>query len=105
MFAKISELEEIVGKLETLVKSLAKERDQATEEASRMKKALDEREFELLQLDEELQRETKRFQEERASMELEQEETGRKLDDLASRIRALLPLLPESNSEETGERY
>ncbi|MDR1885607.1 MAG: hypothetical protein LBQ56_04975 [Synergistaceae bacterium] len=103
MIAKITELDGIVERLETLVRTIARERDSALEEVERLRKNLDDRELELLQLDEELQRATQRFDDERAATAQEREETERRLDDLASRIKSMLPPPSENSSEVAGE--
>jgi predicted nucleic acid-binding Zn-ribbon protein len=95
MFGKIAEIDGIVDRLESLIKTLSEERDNAVDELARVKKTLDDRETELLQMDDEIQRETKRFEEERRTMMQEQADAEQRLEKLAYRIRELLPLLPE----------
>lgn len=92
MIARIAEIEASVSKLESIIKSLAKDREEAWAEIERLKRQLDEQELELLQTDEELQKVTK----ERDSVILDKEETQRRLEDVAARIMELMPLLPDS---------
>jgi predicted nucleic acid-binding Zn-ribbon protein len=91
MIEKIAEIDGIVDKLELLIKTLREERDSAVNEFSRLKKDLDDREMELLQMDEEMQKQAKRFEEEKEIMAREQTEAQKKLDSMADRIRQLLP--------------
>lgn len=95
MLGRIAEIEAAADRLESTIRLLVEDRANARAEVERLRKALDERETEFLQLDEEFQRETKRFEEERAMMRDERAEAERRLDEVSSRIRALLPLLPE----------
>lgn len=97
MIEKLTEIENVVDKLETLVRTLREDRDRAWEEVGRLKKALDERETELLQLDEEIRQEAKRFDEQMQSMHQEREDVSNRLDEVAGRIRDLLPLLPKTD--------
>ena len=95
MITRIAEIEQIAEKLETMIKSLIKERDDALAEVDRLKRTLDDRELELLQTDEELQKVTN----ERDSVMRDKEDTERRLDDVAFRIKELLPLLDEEGEE------
>jgi predicted nucleic acid-binding Zn-ribbon protein len=95
MIGKIAEIDAAAGKLELMVKSLVEDRERAWAEVARLKKALDEREMEFLQMDEEFQNAVKGFDEERAAMREERAEAERRLDEVSSRVRTLLPLLPE----------
>ncbi len=95
MMGRLAEIETAADRLESLVKSLVEDRARAWAEAERLKKALDEREMEFLQMDEEFQRAAKRFEEECATMRDERADAERRLDEVSSRIRTLLPLLPE----------
>jgi chromosome segregation ATPase len=96
MIAKITEIDGIIDKLESLIKTLREERDEAVQELAAVKKNLDDRELELLQLDEEMQRDKKRFDEERQVVLQERAEAAQKLDKIALRIRELVPLLPQN---------
>jgi chromosome segregation ATPase len=99
MIEKIAEVNGIVGKLEELVRELVSERNAAANEVARLRKNLDDREMDLLQLDEQLRSETMKFEEELAKLKQEREDIERKFDELAERIRSILPLLPESKHE------
>ena len=103
MIEKIAEVNGIIEKLEERVRALADERNAALSEVAGLKKSLDDREMELLQLDEELRSETKRFEAELARLNQEREETEKHFDELALRVRALLPLLPEYRCEARDE--
>ncbi len=95
MMGKIAEIEAAANKLESMVRSLVEDRTRAWAEVDRLRKALDEREMEFLQMDEEFQRAAHRFEEECATMRDERADVERRLDEVSSRIRTLLPLLPE----------
>ncbi|MDR3254230.1 MAG: hypothetical protein LBT31_01510 [Synergistaceae bacterium] len=106
MIAKITEIDGIVDKLESLIKTLREERDSAVSEAARLKKVMDDREMEILQVDDQLQKESKRIEEERKAMVQEHADYEQRLGELATRIRELLPLLTEADafaSEPCGE--
>lgn len=103
MIAKLTEFENIIEKLEALIKNLKDDRDRAWDEVERVKKIVDQRELELLQLDEEIQREAKRFEERMQALVDEREDAEKKLDELGARIRDLLPLLPENGHEEISD--
>lgn len=96
MMNKLTELEKVVERLETFVDALCEERDEAVCEAKNLRKALDERELELLQIDEESRKEKERLREELETAKAELEESDRRMERLAERIRNLLPLLPDS---------
>jgi polyphosphate kinase 2 (PPK2 family) len=95
MIEKIAEFDGIVDKLELLIKTLREERDSAVSESVRLKKDLDDREMELLQMDEEMQKQARRFEEEKEIIVREQAEAQQKLDSMVVRIRQLLP--PQSD--------
>ena len=99
MITRIAEIEKITEKLESMIKSLTKDRDEARGEVGRLKQMLDDRELELLQIDEELQKVTG----ERDSVIQDKQETERRLDDVAFRIKELLPLLTEPGETETPD--
>ena len=103
MIAKLTDFENIIEKLESLIKNLKDDRDRAWDEVERIKKIVDQRELELLQLDEEIQRETKNFEERIKAFVDERADAEKKLDELGIRIRDLLPLLPESRDEEAAD--
>lgn len=95
MIGRINEIESSAERLESLVRSLVDDRARAWAEVDRLKKSLDDRELELLQLDEHLQNETKRFEEERDSLTTSLAEAETCLEQVALRMRTILPLLPE----------
>jgi predicted nucleic acid-binding Zn-ribbon protein len=95
MIEKITEIDGIVDKLELLIKTLREEKSKAADESERLKKDLDDREMELLQMDEEMQKQAKRFEEEREIMAREQAELRQRLDSMVVRIRQLLPPQPD----------
>jgi uncharacterized FlgJ-related protein len=100
MISKITEIDGIIDRLETLIKTLREERDSALNELVRVKKDLESRELEIMQMDEEIQKEAKRFEEERQFIMQERIEAGQRLDKMALRIKELAPPLSESiNSE------
>lgn len=101
MIKKIEEIESALAKLEEMAKSLRVERDSAREAGKALKKQLDEREFELLQLDEEIQNMTKRHEEEIKALQDEQRKLEEKLGSFANRIREMIPMLSEP--EEAGK--
>lgn len=98
MITRMAEIEQVAEKLEAMIKSLIKDRDDAWAEVARLKQMLDDRELELLQTDEELQK----VQGERDSVMRDKEDTERRLDDVAFRIKELLPLLTEDEEMEAA---
>ena len=92
---KMAEIEGYADKIEDLIKTLLQERDEARTEVIRLKKLLDDRELELLQLDEEFSREKARYDQENTSMRERLEEAGGRLNNLATRLREIMPLLPD----------
>jgi uncharacterized coiled-coil DUF342 family protein len=94
MIAKITEIEGIIDKLENVIIKLRDERDRAMDELAAAKRALDERELELLQMDEETRQETARLEDERNAIKGECDDANQRLDKLASRIRELVSFLP-----------
>lgn len=97
MIAKITEIESAIDKMESMIKKLVEERDNARSEAERLKKQLDGKELEMLQLDEEIQKEAKRFEEEKETIKQTHADSEKKLDEIAARIRQILPLLPSQD--------
>ncbi|MDR1943389.1 MAG: hypothetical protein LBQ19_01055 [Synergistaceae bacterium] len=91
MIGKITEIDGIIDKLESLITTLREERDNALKELALAKKTIDERELDLLQMDEEAQRDKRRFEEERQSIMNEQVEAVQMLENVAARIRRLVP--------------
>lgn len=102
MIKKIEEIESSLAKLEDIIKTLRSERDSAKKSAENLKKQLDERELELLQLDEEIQNTTKRYEEELKTLREDRQTLEKKLDSFAARVRELIPLLPEAEEKKNG---
>ena len=94
----IMDIEGSIDRIEALIKDLRGERDGARQEAAALKLALDERELELLQSDDELQQ-TKRLCQEQIELLAEErrvkEETESRLSEIASRVKSLLPLVTD----------
>jgi chromosome segregation ATPase len=88
MADSIIDIESGLERIETLVKALREDRDKARAETEVLKKNLDDRELELLQLDEELQNTVK------SKAELEN-----RLTEVASRVKNLLPLISDYPGE------
>ena len=87
------------------IEALREERDLAVRELASVKTALDEREIELLQMDEEMQREIARFEDERKMLQQERGEAEERLEKLASRVRELVSFLPESGAAPVAASY
>lgn len=102
MTGRVAEIEESAARLERSISALVADRERAWAEVARLKKALDERELEFLQMDEEYQRAVKKFDDERAAMDAEKADVERRLDEVASKVKALLPLLPDISAASTA---
>lgn len=102
MIKKIEEIENTLAKLEGLIKNLRTERDSAKSAGESLKAQLDERELELLQLDEEIQNMTKRHEEETLALKEERKKLEEKLDSLTNRLREMIPMLSESEEKQKG---
>ena len=99
MSDSILDIENGLDKIEALVKTLREERDTAKSEAESMKRALDDREMELLQIDEEL-REVKRKSEEQLDSERkEREDLENRLKEVALKLKNLMPLVMQYSDE------
>ena len=99
MSDSILDIENGLDKIEALVKTLREERDTAKAEAESARRALDEREMELLQTDEELQ-ETKRKSEEQLTAERrEREDLENRLAEVALKLKNLMPLVMKYSDE------
>lgn len=101
MIGSVAEIKEASDRLESMIRALVDDRERAWAEVARLKKALDDREMEFLQMDEEYRNAVKKFEEERVAMAADREDMERTIDEVASRIRGLLPILPEVRSEQT----
>ncbi|MDR1650933.1 MAG: hypothetical protein LBR87_04035 [Synergistaceae bacterium] len=95
MIDSIVDIESGIDRIEAIVKSLREERDRARSEAEALRKSLDERELELLQIDEELQQTKRGFDEKIAEEGRARGELESRLTELAARIKNLLPLVDE----------
>ena len=99
MSDSILDIESAMDKIEALVKTLREERDTAKAEAESARRALDEREIELLQIDEELQ-ELKRKSEEQLSAERrERESLEDRLAEVALKFKNIMPLVMKYSDE------
>lgn len=102
MIKKIEEIEHSLAKLEEIIKTLRSERDDAKKTAESLKKQLDDRELELLQLDEEMQNLTKRYEDELTTLRQDRQTLEKKLDSFSERVRELIPLLPRDGGKRTA---
>lgn len=100
MNGRVEEIQEAAGRLERMLRALVEDRDRAWAEVARLKKSLDDREMEFLQMDEEYRNAVKKFDEEKSAMASDRQETERQLEEISTRIKALLPLLPDSLSDD-----
>jgi predicted nucleic acid-binding Zn-ribbon protein len=91
----IIDIESGIDRLESLVRTLREDRDKARAEAMTLRRALDEREMELLQTDEELQLQKKRCADDIAEERKLREDLELRLAEVADRIRRIFPLLDE----------
>ena len=95
MSSSIIDIESGITKLEALIKSLREDRDKARAEAAEAKRLLDERELELLQVDEERQEERRGFDDMLSEARQASENLEARLAELAARIKNLVPLVAE----------
>jgi len=103
MSDSILDIESGIDKIEALIKTLREERDKAKAEVESIKRALDDREMEFLQIDEELQ-ELKRNGDERFAEERRiREDLENRLTEVASKVKNLLPIVMEYSGEAQGE--
>jgi len=103
MSDSILDIESGMDKIEALVKTLREERDTARAEAQSMKRSLDDREMEYLQIDEEL-REFKRASEEQLAAERkEREDLENRLAEVALKFKNIMPLVMKYSDEEQDE--
>ena len=99
MSDSILDIESGIDKIEALVKTLREERDTAKAELEPIKRALDDREMEFLQIDEELQ-ELKRNGDERLAEERKaREDLENRLAEVAVKVKNLLPIVMEYSGE------
>jgi predicted nucleic acid-binding Zn-ribbon protein len=95
MSSSIADIESGITKIEALIKSLREDRDRARAEAAETKRQLEERELELLQMDEDRREERLAFDDTLAEARKESENLEVKLTELAARIKNLMPLVAE----------
>jgi chromosome segregation ATPase len=99
MSNSITDIENGLLKIETLIRGLFEDRDEARAEITDLKRALDDRELELLALDEAQQNMKNDYERQIAESSRAREELELKLEDLASKVMALMPLAEEYSSE------
>ncbi|MDR1508764.1 MAG: hypothetical protein LBS53_03930 [Synergistaceae bacterium] len=95
MSSLITDIESGITKIEELIKSLREDSDKARAEAEDAKRALEERELELLQIDEERQEERRAFDDMLSEARQAGENMEARLAELAVRIKNLIPLVAE----------
>jgi len=100
MSDSIMDIESGIDKIEAMIKSLRDERDKAVSDAAAAKRALDDREMELLQSDEELQQTKRRCEEKLAEEKKAREDIEARLAEVASKVKNLLPLVTEYSPED-----
>ncbi|MDR1965095.1 MAG: hypothetical protein LBQ36_00170 [Synergistaceae bacterium] len=100
MIDSIIDIENGIDKIESLVKSLRDDRDKARSELASLKSALDDRELEILQMDEEHRNEINRLNEQFSEEKNAKEDLERRLGEVAARIRGLLPLMAGQTPED-----
>ncbi|MDR0651921.1 MAG: hypothetical protein LBG12_01310 [Synergistaceae bacterium] len=99
MSDSIADIENGLVKIEALIRGLFNDRDRARAEAADLKRALDDREMELLTLDEAQQNMKDDYERQIAESSRAREELELKLEELASKIMDLIPLAEEYSSE------
>ena len=103
MSDSILDIESGLDKIETLVKTLHEERDAARAEAAALKRALDERETEYLQIDEELQEVRRTSEEQLEAARREREDLENRLAEVALKFKNILPLVMEYSDDADEE--
>ena len=99
MSDSIANIENGLLKIETLIRGLSEDRDKARAETAEMKRALEDRELELMALDETQQNMKDDYERQIAESSRAREELELKLEELASKIMALMPIAEEYSSE------
>ena len=97
------DIESGLDKIEALVKALRGERDAAKAEAEASKRALDERETEYLQIDEELQEIKRTSGEQLEAARREREDLENRLAEVALKFKNILPLVMKYSDEADDE--
>jgi chromosome segregation ATPase len=96
MSSSIIDIENGITKIEALIKLLREDRDKAREEEEAAKRAIEEREIELLQMDEDRQEERRGYEEKLSEARQANEELEARLTELAARIKNnIVPLVAE----------
>ncbi|MDR3281049.1 MAG: hypothetical protein LBT23_11095 [Synergistaceae bacterium] len=95
MLESILDIESGIEKIEVLVRTLREDRDKARAEAAELRKALDEREIELLQLDEERERERRGYEDKMAETSRAMEDLESRIHYVADKVRNIMPLVNE----------
>ena len=103
MSDSILDIESGMDKIEALVKTLHEERDAAKAEAESMKRALDEREMEFLQIDEELQEARRTSEEQLTAERKEREDLENRLAEVAQKFKNIMPLVMKYSDEARDE--
>ena len=103
MSDSILDIESGLDKIEALVKTLREERDTAKAEAEAIKRALDERETEYLQIDEELQEVRRTSEEQLEAARREREDLENRLAEVALKFKNILPLVMKYSDEADEE--
>ena len=96
MSDSILDIESGIDKIEALVKALREERDKAKAEAEMMRRTLDDREMEFLQIDEELQEMRRNGDGRLAEERRVREELENRLAEVAAKVKNLLPIVEYS---------
>jgi predicted nucleic acid-binding Zn-ribbon protein len=102
MGSSITDIESGITKIEALIKALREDRDKARAEAADAKRLLDERELELLQMDEERQEERRVSDDRLSEAKQASENLEAKLTELAARIKNLMPLVAEYDDTDSN---
>ena len=99
MSDSILDIESGIDKIEALVKALREERDVAKAEAEAARRALDDREMEFLQVDEDLQELKRKGDEQLAEERKVREDLENRLAEVAVKVKNLLPIVMEYSGE------
>jgi chromosome segregation ATPase len=100
----ILDIEDSVGKIEALIKNLRDERDKAVKEAAGLRSALDDRELELLQCDEELQKTRRDCENRLDEARRDREDMENRLADVAARVKNILPIVSDYADSPADDR-
>jgi len=95
MLEAILDIENGIDRIEAFIKTLSEERDKARAEASELKHALDGRELELLQMEEEFEGKRRGYEDKLSESGKAREELELRLSEVASKVRNLMPILDD----------